>query len=47
MADGFQPLVEAFDFGFVLGGPNPGPDRINASWGQATDIRPDFLDNPM
>ena len=39
--------VLRIDFGFVLGGPNPGPDRINASWGQATDIRPDFLDNPM
>ena len=35
------------DFGFVFGGPNPGFDRINASWGQITDLRPDFLDSPL
>jgi hypothetical protein len=38
--------VLRIDFGLVLGGPTPGPDRINASWGQVTDIRPGFLDNP-
>ena len=35
------------DFGFVFGGPIPGADRINASWSQVTDIRPDFLDQPL
>lgn len=35
------------DFGFVLGGAQPGADRINASWGQVTDLRPDFLDQPI
>jgi hypothetical protein len=35
------------DFGFVIGGPIPGADRINASWSQVTDIRPDFLDQPL
>lgn len=39
--------VLRLDFGFVFGGPIPGPDRINASWGQVTDIRPDFLDQPL
>lgn len=35
------------DFGIVFGGPIPGADRLNASWGQVTDIRPDFLDQPL
>lgn len=35
------------DFGFVFGGPPAGPDRITASWGQVTDLRPDFLDQPL
>jgi hypothetical protein len=35
------------DFGFVIGGPIPGADRINASWGQVTDLRPAFLDDPL
>lgn len=35
------------DFGFVLNGAQPGADRINASWGQVTDLRPDFLDQPI
>jgi hypothetical protein len=35
------------DFGFVFGGAIPGADRINASWGQVTDLRPDFLDQPI
>ncbi len=35
------------DFGFVVGGAIPGADRINASWGQVTDLRPDFLDQPL
>lgn len=35
------------DFGFVFGGAIPGADRINASWGQVTDLRPDFLDQPL
>jgi hypothetical protein len=39
--------VLRIDFGFVFGGPIPGADRINASWSQVTDIRPDFLDQPL
>jgi hypothetical protein len=35
------------DFGFVFGGAIPGADRISASWGQVTDLRPDFLDQPL
>ncbi len=31
--------VVRIDFGFVIGGPMPGADRINASWGQVTDLR--------
>ncbi|MDP2271568.1 MAG: hypothetical protein Q8N23_08350 [Archangium sp.] len=39
--------VLRIDFGFVFGGSIPGADRINASWGQVTDIRPEFLDQPL
>ena len=39
--------VLRIDFGFVFGGPIPGADRINASWSQVTDIRPEFLDQPL
>lgn len=39
--------VLRIDFGFVFGGPPAGPDRINASWGQVTDLRPEFLDQPL
>ncbi len=40
--------VLRIDFGFVINGPIPGPDRIVASWGQVTDLRPDtFLDQPL
>ncbi len=39
--------VIRIDFGFVFGGAIPGADRINASWGQVTDLRPDFLDSPL
>ena len=39
--------VVRVDFGFVFGGPIPGADRINASWGQITELRPDFLDQPL
>jgi len=39
--------VLRIDFGFVINGPVPGADRIVASWGQATAIRPDFLDQPL
>lgn len=39
--------VLRIDFGFVINGPNPGADRINASWGQVTDLRPAFLDEPL
>jgi hypothetical protein len=39
--------VLRIDFGFVFGGPPAGPDRINASWSQVTDIRPEFLDQPL
>jgi hypothetical protein len=38
--------VIRIDFGLVIGGPAPGIDRLNASWGQVTAIRPDFLDQP-
>ncbi len=37
-----------FDFGFVVGGPQRiGIDRLNATYGQVTDLRPVFLDNPL
>lgn len=39
--------VIRIDFGVVFGGANPGFDRLNASWGQITDIRPAFLDQPL
>lgn len=47
--------VLRFDFGLVIGGPFAGPDRLNATWGQVTDIRPSaapgqsasFLDQPL
>ncbi|MFT3710362.1 MAG: BamA/TamA family outer membrane protein [Archangium sp.] len=35
------------NFGVVIGGAIPGPDRINAGWGQVTDLRPAFLDDPL
>ncbi|MFO0594458.1 MAG: hypothetical protein U0228_04120 [Myxococcaceae bacterium] len=35
------------NFGMVFGGPTPGPDRINAGWGQVTQLRPAFLDEPL
>lgn len=35
------------NFGVVIGGAVPGPDRINAGWGQVTDLRPAFLDDPL
>lgn len=35
------------NFGVVFGGAIPGADRINAGWGQVTDLRPDFLDQPL
>ncbi len=36
------------DLGFVLGGPNiSGLDRFSATFGQVTDIRPAFLDDPL
>ena len=31
------------DFGVVIGGPPPSPDRIAASYGQITDLRPTQL----
>jgi hypothetical protein len=39
--------VIRLDFGMVLGGAAPGLDRLNASWGQVTDLRPAFLDQPL
>lgn len=39
--------VLRLDFGFVINGPVPGVDRLNASWGQVTDLRPEFLDAPL
>lgn len=35
------------DFGVVLGGPPPTPDRIAASFGQITDLRPAQLSEPL
>ncbi len=35
------------DLGVVIGGPAPGLDRLNASYGQVTDLRPSFLDQPL
>ncbi len=43
----FNREVLRIDFGFVIGGPQPGFDRLNASWGQINDLRPDFLDAPL
>lgn len=39
--------VLRIDFGFVIGGPQPGLDRLNASWGQINDIGTTFLDRPL
>ncbi len=39
--------VLRLDFGVVINGPVPGADRLNATWGQVTDLRPDFLDAPL
>ncbi len=47
--------VLRIDFGLVIGGPNASIDRLNATWGQVTDIRPSpaagqsssFLDQPL
>ncbi len=39
--------VIRIDFGLVFGGDIPGANRINASWGQVTDIRTTFLDQPF
>lgn len=39
--------VLRIDMGFVIGGPQPGIDRLNASWAQINDIRPEFLDSPL
>lgn len=47
--------VLRFDFGLVIGGPTPGIDRLNVTWGQVTDIRASpaagqsssFLDQPL
>lgn len=37
-----------FDFGFVIGAPGAiSIDRLNATYGQVTDLRPVFLDNPL
>ncbi len=36
------------DFGFVIGGEGRlAPSRFSASYGQVTDLRPDFLDQPL
>lgn len=39
--------VLRLDFGVVINGPVPGADRLNATWGQVTDLRPEFLDSPL
>jgi hypothetical protein len=43
----FNNEVIRIDFGMVLGGPQPGFDRLNASWGQVTNLHPSFLDDPI
>jgi Omp85 superfamily domain len=42
----FNQEVIRIDFGVVIGGPTPGIDRLNASFGQVNEIRPSFLDAP-
>lgn len=39
--------VLRLDFGFVIAGPQPALDRMSASWGQVTAIRPAFLDEAL
>ncbi len=39
--------VLRIDLGWVVGGTQPGLDRLNAAWGQITDLRPTFLDDPL
>ena len=41
--------VLRFDFGVHINqlGPTPGLDRLNATWGQVNDIRPDILDRAL
>lgn len=43
----FDSMPIRIDFGMVLGGDRPSPDRIAASFGQVTDLRPDQLDEPL
>ena len=44
----FNQEVIRLDFGIVLGSDQPpGLDRFNATYGQVTDLRPTFLDQPL
>lgn len=43
----FNSEVIRIDVGAVLGGEPPGLDRLNATFGQITSLRPEFLDDPM
>ncbi len=43
----FNVEVIRIDFGVAIGGAAPGLDRLNATFGQITSLRPDFLDDPM
>jgi hypothetical protein len=43
----FNNEVIRIDFGVVMGGTSPGLDRLNATWGQVTNLRPSFLDDPL
>lgn len=43
----FNQEVIRLDLGVVVAGPAPGLDRLNATYGQVTDLRPGFLDAPL
>jgi hypothetical protein len=43
----FNQEVIRIDIGAVLGGPVPGLDRLNATFGQVNDFRPSFLEDPL
>jgi hypothetical protein len=43
----FNNEVIRVDMGFVVGGENPSLQRLNASYGNVTELRPGFLDFPL
>ncbi len=43
----FNNEVIRVDLGFVVGGEHPSLERINASYGNVTELRPGFLDFPL